>query len=479
LNVMCFTLDVWPRESGCARVPAPEICQIGNSVSIRVLVIEDNLGDARLAGLHLERASFEFEPTFAGTLEDGLAALRARPFAAVLLDLHLPDGEGIELVRTVCEAAVIVLTGLDDDQVGIEAMGEGAQDYLTKDDISPKRLGRTIRHAVERASAAAQVNDQLRQETRCAPCGALMGSSAAICPSCGSGTVTRAVEARRANATSRVGEIAHDRFNVVALLDAGSAGAVYRALDTTTGATVALKIIHGWVERQLDRRQRFLDEGRAQMTLRHPHLLKVLEVVEAPPATLVMEFVRGTTLATLMTASDAPRTPAEVVALLAPICHALTYVHSEGIVHRDIKPENILISRGPSGAMHAKLGDFGVANLGASTLTQEGAMIGSLHYMAPEQLTDASNVGPEADVYGFACTLYAALTRRPPFEADKEFSLMTAHLKKEAPSARSLNPLISPALSDAIAVALQKSPADRYASIAAFSRAIAAAVSKG
>jgi serine/threonine protein kinase len=257
-------------------------------------------------------------------------------------------------------------------------------------------------------------------------------------------------------------------------------GVVYRALDPTIGRTVAIKTIlvsgQGSEEQHLARRARLLRESQAAGQLSHPNIVAVHDVGEQGDTTyIVMECIVGQTLEQSMTGAPGPRNAAESLSILADCARALDYAHGKGVVHRDIKPGNIILQS--DGVV--KIADFGIAKmLESSTLTQTAAVVGSPHFMAPEQLKGEA-VSGRTDQYALAVVAYALLAGRLPFDADSMATLVTKTLYQDPPPALSANPTVDMAGDGVLRKALAKAPEARYASCTEFVAALRAALEPG
>jgi len=205
-----------------------------------------------------------------------------------------------------------------------------------------------------------------------------------------------------------VADVLGNRYRIVRLLGRGGMSDVYEASDLVSGNPVAIKIVRSG-DPEFSRR--LAQEARALESFEHPGLIRLLDVGEAgDQAYLVMELITGTTLAQTLRAG--PLSSRETADLGARLADALAYVHQRGVVHRDVKPSNILLSQEGD----AWLGDFGIAILhDASVLTATGTTMGTVSYMAPEQLED-HQVGPAADVWSLGIILLECLTGRRVYE---------------------------------------------------------------
>jgi eukaryotic-like serine/threonine-protein kinase len=221
-----------------------------------------------------------------------------------------------------------------------------------------------------------------------------------------------------ASAPPRVG----GRYRLLELIGQGAAGRVYRALDEVSGVAVAVKMFTAAQARGHAAYDRFVREAEIWRRGRHPNIVDVLDFRE-DEGFLVMELMAGT-----LTPRLTPRLPPRDVRRLAvDLLSALAHAHARGVVHRDVKPANVFFDA----AGTAKLGDFGAAHLADLGQTQTGALIGTLAYMSPEQVTGAP-IGHGADLYALGVTLFQALTGRLPFLGP---DFVAQHLGEPAPLA--------------------------------------------
>jgi len=259
-------------------------------------------------------------------------------------------------------------------------------------------------------------------------------------------------------------QIVAGRFQLLAQAGAGGMGAVYRARDLATGATVAVKILTG---REVREAQRFDQEAAILAGLVHPAIVRYIThgIADSGARYIAMEWLDGEDLATRLEREHP--TIAETVALARRTAEALAYAHKRGVVHRDIKPGNLFL---PGGAIdRLKVLDFGIARLtsGAGRLTRTGKVIGTPGYMAPELVRGAREITPGADVFSLGCVMFQCLTGRAVFEADAQTALLAKILLVEAPRVRDLATDVPASVDDCVARMLAKNPEERLADAAA------------
>ena len=243
------------------------------------------------------------------------------------------------------------------------------------------------------------------------------------------------------------------RYRLEARLARGGMAEVWRARDERNGRRVAVKLLHPHLLPDDASRARLASEARAVGGLDHPGIIRVLAADASERPAVVLELVEGEPLSALLERERAlnPRTAAEIG---AEVAEALYHAHTRGVIHRDVKPGNVLI--GTDG--HARLVDFGIARLLGEALertTQTGMVMGTLRYMAPEQLA-GQEVGPRVDLYGLGALLYEMLTGRPPHP-----SASPAALLEELSDGPPTMDGIDPTLGAVVTACLQPRPQDR------------------
>ena len=267
-------------------------------------------------------------------------------------------------------------------------------------------------------------------------------------------------------------------YTVEEQIGRGGMAVVYRASDQRLNRHVALKILAPELASDAGYRQRFLREMRAAAAVDHPNIVPVFDAGEADGALFIaMRFVDGQDVRTML--ESEPRLPAaRVCHLVAQAASALDAAHARGLVHRDVKPGNMLI--GSAQPDHLYLSDFGLSKQRVSSepLTLTGQFMGTLDYMAPEQI-EGNPIDGRADLYALACTAFEMLGGQPPFQRDAGLAVMWAQVSAPVPSLLALRPDLPSAVDQVMATAMAKNPDGRYPSCTAFARALAAACGVG
>jgi hypothetical protein len=269
-----------------------------------------------------------------------------------------------------------------------------------------------------------------------------------------------------------------NRYRLDRRLGRGGMGVVYVASDLRLGRDVAMKLLTGKGLASDDARRRFDREARASARLHHPHIVTVHDygaVGDIP--FLVLERLIGTTLRAEISRVGAIPVP-DVAAWFDQILDAVAFAHAAGVIHRDLKPENVFVSRNPAGLTHLTLLDFGLAKLAADAavptqLTEAGAMMGTLAYMAPEQLSGHPADG-RADQFALGVMVIEALTGRHPFQRKESVATMRAILSDEARLDGTSGEVRH--LDRVVQRSLAKDPAARFASVSDMRQALTSAL---
>src|SRR5208337_282424 len=246
-------------------------------------------------------------------------------------------------------------------------------------------------------------------------------------------------------------------YEVLSPLGSGGIGEVYKVRHIISQRTEAMKLLRP-DRTATELSERFLREIRVLASLSHPHIARLNTAFKADDQiAMVMEFIEGEDLHWKLRSRWAGRA-VEGMEYIRQVLSALEYAHARDVIHRDIKPPNIMIT--PEG--QAKLLDFGMAFKAADlSVTRPGFVLGSLHYMSPEQVR-GERVDLRSDLYSTGVTLYEIVTGRRPFDGNTEYEIMTGHLRQDPKWPADVNPAIPYGLSITLMKALAKAPAERF-----------------
>ena len=280
------------------------------------------------------------------------------------------------------------------------------------------------------------------------------------------------------------GVVFAEKYEIVRVLGVGGMGQVYQARHRELDTLVALKIMVGHLAHQPEAVERFKREARAMARVSHPHAVRVLDAGMAGERLyLVMEFLEGQTLRAWherwRTAGQSP--PLEAVVRYAlEVLDVLEFMHRRQITHRDLKPDNIFLAQGVDGVETVKVLDFGIAKIQTATavgLTNEGLIMGTPHYMSPEQCQGLP-VDGRTDLYALGGILYELLSGEVPFTGDHPVSVALRHVHEPPPALRERCPAVPEELAAVIHQAMEKAPGRRFRSADDFARALRLAAGK-
>ncbi|QTD96356.1 serine/threonine-protein kinase [Streptomyces cyanogenus] len=262
----------------------------------------------------------------------------------------------------------------------------------------------------------------------------------------------------------------------------GGMAVVYRAHDLRLDRTVALKLLAPELARNDTFRKRFIHESQVAAAIDHPHIVPVFEAGETDGVLYIaMRYVPGSDLRHLLDVRG-PLPPPDAVRIAGQVASALDAAHEHGLVHRDVKPGNILVAEGTDSdhPEYVYLTDFGLTkkSLSLTGFTSVGQFVGTLDYVAPEQISGRP-VDGRCDVYSLSCVVYETLTGRPPFQREDDMALLWAHQYDEPPPPSGTRPGLAAAVDPVFAKALAKSPDARHDTCLAFVAALRAALAVG
>jgi eukaryotic-like serine/threonine-protein kinase len=259
------------------------------------------------------------------------------------------------------------------------------------------------------------------------------------------------------------------RYRLLRRIGSGGMADVWLAEDPHLQRRVALKVLHRRFAQDREFVERFRREAEAAAGLSHPNIVAVYDRGDVEGTYYIaMQLLEGRSLKELI---DQGLTPEQSVGLIRQVLEAAGFAHRNGVVHRDLKPQNVIVDDDGK----ATVTDFGIARAGASEITQAGSVMGTPHYLSPEQ-AQGQAVTAVSDLYSVGVILYEALAGRVPFEADSAVAIAMKQVSHTPQRPSSLDPAVSPALDAAVMRALEKDPGQRFQSAEAFIAALEAAL---
>jgi DNA-binding response OmpR family regulator len=397
-----------------------------------ILVVDDSRDNRELLMRRLEREGYDVIGAEEG--REALAVVEKGGVSLVLLDVMMPGMSGIEVLQALrekhpaAELPVVMVTARTQSDDVVEALGQGANDYITKPVDFPVALARIrAQLRLRQPSRDEEVSDPL---------------------------------------SLRPGLVLDGRYRLETKIGSGNFGTVFKARHIELDHTVAVKVLRTSAGTDPDATTRFRREGISACRVRHPNAVSVLDsgLTVRGVAYLVMELLAGFPLEEEMKGGRALPL-ARSLRITGAVCDALAVAHRAGIVHRDIKPANVFLHLA-GGQEVPKVLDFGIARIaGAAALqqrvTMEGWIIGTPAYMAPERFGSAEVTG-EADVYSVGVMLFQMLTGQLPFESAADpLAVAVKHKHAPPPALRSLRPDAPAEVEEAISAALRKHPEQR------------------
>jgi len=287
----------------------------------------------------------------------------------------------------------------------------------------------------------------------CVACRAEIPQGTDRCPRCG-----HRLPAEQAR-FAELNRIFAGRYDFLRLLGIGGFAEVYLAKDKLLDRDVAIKILLPQHAQDPQTVERFLREAKLYAKLEHGNIIPIYDTgILQRHVFITMKFIRGESLKHALSRQNRI-SPRLLPGILRGVAQALAYIHRQGIVHRDIKPANIIVEKA---TQTVYLADFGIARAESSqTLTQTGMIVGTPHYLSPEQI-QGKKIDPRSDIYALGATLYELATGRPPFLGDSPLEILYQHINERAESLAKLAPDIDPILERIIAKCIEKDPARRF-----------------
>jgi serine/threonine protein kinase len=267
---------------------------------------------------------------------------------------------------------------------------------------------------------------------------------------------------------SLIGQIIGNIYQVLEKLGEGGMGSVYKGIDLNLQRPVAIKVLRADFSNNPALVERFHSEAVTLAKLNHPNIATLFSFIpQNGQFFMIMEFVKGETLENIIRHRGAIPYQ-EAIMLFSQALEGIALAHKMGIIHRDIKPANLMVTEDEFQETKVKVMDFGIARiLGTNRLTRPGGMVGTLHYMSPEQAR-AQDTDNRSDIYSLGIVLYEMLTGKIPFDANSEYDLIDLHVKQAPTPPRTFNPSIPQEVENAVLKAMSKSPSDRFQTVVEF-----------
>jgi serine/threonine-protein kinase len=266
-----------------------------------------------------------------------------------------------------------------------------------------------------------------------------------------------------------LGKVLDGRYQIENVLGEGGMGIVYRAVHTTLGKQLAIKVLRPEVSKKEEILARFKQEARSASAIGNQHIIDISDFGVLPDGStyFVMEFLGGKSLTEAL--QDGKFETSRTIRVARQLCNALGAAHEIGVVHRDLKPDNVQLIERDNNSDFVKVLDFGIAKVGgaSSKLTQAGQVFGTPHYMSPEQCAGTA-VDNRTDIYAIGVMMYEMATGQVPFDADNLMGILTKHMYENPIPPRDFDPPtdVPPALEAVIMKALAKKPEGRYQNMA-------------
>ncbi|MDR3271579.1 MAG: Stk1 family PASTA domain-containing Ser/Thr kinase [Peptococcaceae bacterium] len=257
-----------------------------------------------------------------------------------------------------------------------------------------------------------------------------------------------------------MGKVFGNRYEVIEQIGSGGMAIVFKAKDMLLNRIVTVKVLREQFVTDQNFIRRFRREAQAAASLSHANIVSIYDVGKDEDIEyIVMEYVEGRNLKEIIR-NYAPLLPGQAIEITKQIAEAIKHAHLHRIIHRDIKPHNILVTDDGQ----AKVTDFGIARaVSAATVTHTGDIVGSVHYLSPEQARGIQS-NEQSDLYSLGIILYELVTGQIPYDGETAIAIAMKHLEEQPLPPSQLNPKISPSLEAVIMKAIEKDPADRYAS---------------
>lgn len=394
--------------------------------------------------MQLKKQGYTVETAVDG--QDGLEkAVKLKP-QLVIMDIMMPRMDGFTSAKEMrghkdlAHTPIILLSALGGEEDIIKGIECGADDYLIKPFKAPE-LSAKVKMLIRKSAGFTNRSEDDTIQT--AP------EDPAV---------------RKFKETGKVISKDFAGFHIVEKVGQGGSGTVYRAIEPMHNMAVALKVVSPFISRSPGFVERFTRSSEISIKLVHPNIVRCYTMGEYQGVHFItQELIEGPELDKVM--KQGPLEEVRGLILMRQLVDALKYLEGEGLIHRDIKPSNVFVVE-KDGQDVAKLADFGLSR-GAHDLntTLEGHVLGTPHYLSPEQAKGEKNIDVRGDLYSLAATFFHALTGRTVFEADNLSSMVVAHISREPENPCTVKPDLHPETGELLLRFLRKTPDERVANM--------------
>lgn len=412
-------------------------------MSDRILVVDDSRELRTVLSAQLRKLGFEVQVAINGV--DGLEKAALFKPNIIIMDIMMPQMDGLTATKKIREdpdllhIPVILLSALGEEGDVVEGIDAGADEYLVKP-FRQGELAAKVRILLRKSSSAARKLDDTTVQ--------------------GLDAVEDNEAVRRFKETGQVVSKDFAGFTILDKLGQGGTSTVYRAMEPIGLKPVALKIISPFAAIKEGFLKRLHRSNEISVKLQHPNVVRTFTMGEYEGVHfMVQELVEGQALDAFLQEGATPITEEEARTFMAQIADGIDYLDGRGLIHRDIKPGNIYVSNNGT----AKLGDFGLSRLSEDVgQTAEGYLLGTPHYISPEQANGAKDLDARADLYSLGATFYHLLAGEPVHPGDNLQQVVLAHLTKDPEPLRDTAPSVDADFAAIIDKLIQREREDRY-----------------
>ncbi|NUQ36100.1 MAG: response regulator [Planctomycetaceae bacterium] len=413
----------------------------------KILVVDDSKELRTILGAQLKKAGYEVHLAVDG--QEGFEKGKELKPNLIIMDIMMPRMDGFTAAKAMRGTSelentpIILLSALGGEEDIVKGIEAGADDYLVKPFKAPE-LQAKVKMLLRKAGG---FTNRPEKETK----------------------VLTKGEDKSVKEIKETGKIVSKEFagfTIVGVLGQGGSAVVYRAIEPIHNSAIALKVVSPFISQSPGFVDRFQRSNEISIRLKHPNIVKCYNIGQHQGVHfLTQELVEGPTLDKVLDSSG-PLDEKRALGLMRQLVEAFVYLDSQALIHRDIKPENIFVTKDGDGREVAKIADFGLSRATQDMgQTIEGHVLGTPHYISPEQAQGAKNLDIRSDLYSLAATFYHLLTGHTPFEGDNLSILIVAHVSQKPKDPREHRSNLSEGTAKLMLRLLAKTADERVANI--------------